>query len=89
MLYNERPSYRQEDGPGYIWYSRSTEEWNVGIGKGASSVAIRVSDSLAETPDKVTKKWKEFDGNKFLVNKTIQAYGKEKCFHRELNKGLA
>ena len=38
---------------GYIWYSRSTEEWNVSIAKGASSVAIRVNDSLAETPDKV------------------------------------
>jgi len=72
MLHDERPAYKHEEGNGCIWYSKSLEEWNVGIGKGTSSVAMRVGDSLAETPDKVGKKWKEFDGTKFVVKKTIQ-----------------
>jgi hypothetical protein len=70
-IYGGRPAYRQETGPGLIYYSPESRDWNIGRCSDSSQVYLNVIDA-SDRPDAIVNVWREDAGQEFQDNKRLR-----------------
>jgi hypothetical protein len=70
-IYAGRPAYRQETGPGLIYYSAESRDWNIGHCSDSSQVYLSVIDA-SDRPDAIVNVWREDTGQGFQDNKRLR-----------------
>jgi len=70
-IHGGRPAYRQETGPGLIYYSPESRGWNIGRCSDSSQVYLSVFDA-SDSPDVIVNVWREDTGQGFQDNKRLR-----------------